>query len=307
MFVVEVSERQGESRRVEIGGDEATIGRHSINDVQLPHRNVSKHHARLVQRDGTIIVIDLKSTNGTYVNGRKITSPFVVVHEYDTIYIGDYLIVVRGDDVDPTVDRQLPPFLARDPVEQQLLTEIAKRDEASRVVYADWLEDRGELERAEFLRIQQEIVLCSPDEPRVEQLTSRLRALAASIDIPWRTRVARPPVERCPVAFELQCPKEWGKLEPTDRDGVRYCGSCKKTVHYAPTVADARRHAQRGNCVAIDIAGIRWSHDLEAPYDRFVCPSCNLDVGPSPLECPRCQARIRRPVVVTMGMMAPPR
>jgi uncharacterized protein (TIGR02996 family) len=304
VFVVEINGPEGESRRVQIDGAEATIGRHSSSDVQLPRGNVSKRQARIVRRDDAIIVIDLKSTNGTYVNGKKITSPFIVVHEHDKIYIGDYLIVVRGDDLEPTVERPLPPYLARDPVEQRLLTGIAERDEASRVVYADWLEDRGELERAEFLRIQQEIVVSSPDEPRVEALTSRLRELAASIDVPWRTRVARPPIEHCPVAFELQCPKEWGKLEPTDRDGVRYCGSCKKTVHYAPTVADARRHAQRGNCVAIDIAGIRWSHDLEPPYGRFVCPSCNLDVGPRPLDCPRCHAPIRRPVMMA-GMIAP--
>jgi hypothetical protein len=59
---------------------------------------------------------------------------------------------------------------------------------------------------------QQEIAVGAPDKPRCEALASRLRALAASIDIPWRMRVARPPVERCPVVFELQCPKEWGKL-----------------------------------------------------------------------------------------------
>jgi uncharacterized protein (TIGR02996 family) len=306
VFVVEINGPEADSRRAQIDGAEATIGRHPSNDVQLQRSNVSKRHARIVRRDDTIIIVDLKSTNGTYVNGRKITSPQVIVRDRDTIYIGDYRIVIHIEDLEQTAERPLPPYLARDPVEHRLLTEIAARDDAARVVYADWLEERGDHERAEFLRLQQQIVVRSPDDPGFEPLTSRLRALAATLDIPWRIRVARPAVEHCPVAFELQCPKEWGKLELTDRDGVRYCGSCKKTVHYAATVADARRHAQRGNCVAIDVAGIRWGRDLEAPYGRFVCQKCNLDVGPGPLECPRCQASIRRPIMMG-GMVAPSR
>jgi len=219
---VEVNSPEGDLQRFQIGGAEATIGRLASNDVQLPRGNISKRHARIVRRDDTILVVDLKSTNGTYVNGRRITAPFVV-QECDTIYIGNYRIAVHGDDLEPTIERLLPPYLARDPVEQRLLTEIAQRDDDARIVYADWLEDRGELDRAEFLRIQQEIVGSSPDEPRFEELTSRLRALAASLDLSWRMRVARPPVELCPVAFEsrarrsspcrqIEKPEQSGKL-----------------------------------------------------------------------------------------------
>src|SRR3954453_8219803 len=57
----------------------------------LPKGNVSKHHARLLFRDGRFIVTDLKSTNGTYVNGRKIAQA-TIVREGDKIYIGDFVI-----------------------------------------------------------------------------------------------------------------------------------------------------------------------------------------------------------------------
>ena len=57
----------------------------------LPKGNVSKHHARLLFRDGRFIVTDLKSTNGTYVNGRKI-SQATIVREGDKIYIGDFVL-----------------------------------------------------------------------------------------------------------------------------------------------------------------------------------------------------------------------
>ena len=58
----------------------------------LPKGNVSKHHARLLFRDGRFIVTDLKSTNGTYVNGRKI-SQATIVREGDKIYIGDFSVL----------------------------------------------------------------------------------------------------------------------------------------------------------------------------------------------------------------------
>ncbi len=61
----------------------------------LPKGNVSKHHARLLFRDGRFIVTDLKSTNGTYVNGKKIAQA-TVVREGDKIFIGDFVIRLEG-------------------------------------------------------------------------------------------------------------------------------------------------------------------------------------------------------------------
>ena len=61
----------------------------------LPKGNVSKHHARLLYRDGRFIVTDLKSTNGTYVNGRKITQA-TIVREGDKIYIGDFVLRIEA-------------------------------------------------------------------------------------------------------------------------------------------------------------------------------------------------------------------
>jgi hypothetical protein len=52
------------------GGDaELLVGRHPQCDIVLGDLTVSRHHARLVCRDGRWIVQDLDSTNGTAVNG----------------------------------------------------------------------------------------------------------------------------------------------------------------------------------------------------------------------------------------------
>ena len=93
MFAITVAEKGGEQRRLDFDKAEITIGRVQGNDVILPKGNVSKRHARIVLKDGKFIIVDLKSTNGTYVNGRKITSP-LVVKETDKIYIGDFILGV---------------------------------------------------------------------------------------------------------------------------------------------------------------------------------------------------------------------
>ena len=71
MFSVIVSEKGGAERRESFDRPEINVGRVQGNDLMLPKGNVSKRHARLLFRDGRFIVTDLKSTNGTYVNGQN--------------------------------------------------------------------------------------------------------------------------------------------------------------------------------------------------------------------------------------------
>ena len=91
MFSIIISEKGGAERREQYGQNEITIGRVKGNDLVLPKGNVSKRHARLIVRDGRYIVTDLKSTNGTYVNHRRITHA-TLVREGDRIYIGDFVL-----------------------------------------------------------------------------------------------------------------------------------------------------------------------------------------------------------------------
>ena len=94
MFTVIITEKGGEQRRQDFDKPEVTIGRVQGNDIILPKGNVSKRHSRIVFKDGKFIIVDLKSTNGTYVNGRKITSP-LVIKESDKVYIGDFILTVE--------------------------------------------------------------------------------------------------------------------------------------------------------------------------------------------------------------------
>jgi pSer/pThr/pTyr-binding forkhead associated (FHA) protein len=49
------------------------IGRADYNDVVLPHESVSTVHAKLQRREGVWVLVDLDSTNGTFVDGERVS------------------------------------------------------------------------------------------------------------------------------------------------------------------------------------------------------------------------------------------
>lgn len=61
-----------EGRRVDLRGGEYTLGRSRGCGVVLRDPSVSRGHALLSVRDGTVTLQDLQSSNGTYVNGRRL-------------------------------------------------------------------------------------------------------------------------------------------------------------------------------------------------------------------------------------------
>lgn len=90
-----ITDKSGAKRLVELEKNEVTVGRLDNNDIVLPKNNVSKVHSQLVVREGRPVVSDLKSTNGTYVNGRRIAAPFVL-KPGDKVYIGDFILTVEA-------------------------------------------------------------------------------------------------------------------------------------------------------------------------------------------------------------------
>lgn len=51
---------------------ETNIGRTDENGIILPDPSVSHQHARIIKKDETFILEDLKSTNGSFINGRRV-------------------------------------------------------------------------------------------------------------------------------------------------------------------------------------------------------------------------------------------
>src|SRR5256712_3432273 len=60
-------------RTHELKVDKTTIGRVEDNTFQIAEPSVSSHHCEVLLRGSDIVVRDLNSTNGTYINGEKVT------------------------------------------------------------------------------------------------------------------------------------------------------------------------------------------------------------------------------------------
>lgn len=72
------------------------IGRSQECDVILPDQpSISRKHASIEKRGNEFIISDLGSLNGTFLNGRRLTSP-TKISERDTIFIGRYQLQLAG-------------------------------------------------------------------------------------------------------------------------------------------------------------------------------------------------------------------
>jgi uncharacterized protein (TIGR02996 family) len=138
----------------------------------------------------------------------------------------------------PTVPipRSAPPIaeLAHDRSEEQLLAELRAepRDNATRMVYADWLEQRDEMVKADFLR---------------QQFVER-DVLMSTTDLAWRAVVshARVPDHSCELV-------RWNELEPIADDPLaRTCPYCTQLVRYCNNLDDRRAAIARDEIAIVD-------------------------------------------------------
>src|SRR5437764_14284822 len=60
-------------RTFELKVEKTTVGRVEDNTFQIPETSVSSHHAEILLRGNDVVIKDLNSTNGTFINGEKVT------------------------------------------------------------------------------------------------------------------------------------------------------------------------------------------------------------------------------------------
>jgi pSer/pThr/pTyr-binding forkhead associated (FHA) protein len=110
--------------------EETSLGRDLANDISISDPEVSRRHARFVMQDDNIFVEDLGSTNGTFLNGERI-SAMQQLRAGDVITFGENIVLVfekTSYDPDATVVSSQPmpvptpepqPVPAPQPVYQQ--------------------------------------------------------------------------------------------------------------------------------------------------------------------------------------------
>ena len=86
-------------QEVALSKERMTIGRRSHNDIVLSHPAVSGEHAVITTILDDSFLEDLRSTNGTFVNGQRIGKHFL--QHGDAIKLAKYLIQYQADGVRP--------------------------------------------------------------------------------------------------------------------------------------------------------------------------------------------------------------
>jgi hypothetical protein len=95
-----------------------TLGRDPRNDVVIDHPEVSRRHARIARQGDVWVIEDLESTNGTFVNGTRLTVPRALTRG-DTIELSEAVAliwrqtVVAAEETREPTDGP-PPWPSRD-------------------------------------------------------------------------------------------------------------------------------------------------------------------------------------------------
>lgn len=83
MWILQATQTDIEPQTIVIDGD-LLIGRHQTADIQLHSPDISRRHAGLSVQGEQLLIIDLQSSNGTFVNDERIEND-VVLNEHDII------------------------------------------------------------------------------------------------------------------------------------------------------------------------------------------------------------------------------
>jgi len=99
---------EGKRMQVHLAGRASlTFGRSTEADVSIPNTKVSRLHAEIKPWDGDYVLKDLKSRNGTYVNGTRVD--VAVVRPGDVIRVGetDFQCAREGQKGTQTIVREV--------------------------------------------------------------------------------------------------------------------------------------------------------------------------------------------------------
>lgn len=167
MFLV-VQEADGPERRVHVDGDVATIGRSPDCDLVVDKPYVSKRHVQVMH--GAVLV-DLQSSNGTYVDERRVVGGCVLGDRWMTLGRGDVRVRVE---VEPETVVGMPsPARSGPSVRERELEERVRELEGE-------LEAKSaEPERPRHPAVPAVPVVPRPDPGRVAQLEGEVATLSA--------------------------------------------------------------------------------------------------------------------------------
>src|SRR3954452_20000666 len=117
----------GERKSFSITRDVTVMGRREDCDFRIPLGDISRKHCRLIKEDEALKVEDLGSSNGTYVNGKRVHDAELAPG--DTVQIGPVVFVVQLDG--QPADEELHPYQPGEAKAQEQEEEVALEAEGN--------------------------------------------------------------------------------------------------------------------------------------------------------------------------------
>ena len=126
--------------------DSLTVGRKPDNDIVIDNPAISGHHCRISVQGGTYFVEDLESTNGTFVNEKRIKKSGL--HDNDVVGLAKHALVFLED----APKEPPPPPPAPEPAADATMM-ISPQKQAEMLAASSSFSKTGEKERTAWLRV----------------------------------------------------------------------------------------------------------------------------------------------------------
>lgn len=110
-------------RTIESDKRELSIGRNPDSDIPIENLGVSDRHARIYEQNGRYMIEDMESTNGTFVDEKRIRRAVLEVNS--EILIGKHSLVIQ--EADSTIPRKPPKNEKTMKLDTRQYKEILKR------------------------------------------------------------------------------------------------------------------------------------------------------------------------------------
>ena len=230
MFLVELRVGDRVVRRQLVDHAKLTVGGAASDLVRIAGAVPAHVTLTLGATYATLTVAaEIDHSGTTFVRGEHMFAMPV------TFGIAGHRVTLR-DVTPPLFEASYHPISAE---EAALVDAIVTGDVASRMIYADWLEGRGETDRADIVRRLAE----------GGTLDAELLLALAPTNVRWRARVLEPAIEQC---ARKDCHRHWGALERTARADLRRCDRCTKLALYCVNAGQAAEHRTNGGVVVYD-------------------------------------------------------
>lgn len=143
--LLEIQTGRHKGRRIRLTDDETVIGRGEGAKIRISSDDVSRHHCCLIVHGNSIIVRDLESRNGTFVNGRPIEGE-MLLNPGGLLAVGPLVLRLLGESdesssvevkitvksraqiAEPLSDDDIASWLSDDEIPQQLESDTATFD-----------------------------------------------------------------------------------------------------------------------------------------------------------------------------------